>query len=153
KQAFLLRNSWGENSARLFSYDFATTGHIYEAVVVKSVAPIAKPKGLPANLAVVLGRWWLTDAGQPGRVTQNGAGVLDIYRLPGASGTTAIDRLGTFFAEDGTAYRVNGQFVPDLANPPGRLEFFIDTATPDASFTATGGTRYAATYMFETTFG
>src|SRR5262249_19207981 len=105
------------------------------------------------NRAVVLGRWWLTDVGQPGRVTPNGTGVLDIYRLPGPNGITTVDRLGTFFAEDGSAYRANGKFVPDPPKTPGRLEFFIDPAVPDASFTATGGTRYNATYMFETTFG
>jgi hypothetical protein len=153
KQAFLLRNSWNENTARWFSYDFVTTGQVYDAVDIKSVATIAKPKGLPDNRAVLLGRWWLTDAGQPGRLTPNGTGVLDVYRLPGANGITTVDRLGTFFAENGSAYRVNGQFFPESSKPPGRLEFFIDPATPDASFTATGGARYIATYMFETTSG
>jgi hypothetical protein len=153
KQAFLLRNSWGEPSARWFSYDFVTTGQVYEAVDIKSVATVAKPMGLPANRAVVLGRWWLTDVGQPRRLTPNGTGVLDIYRLPGANGITKVDRLGTFFAEDGSAYRVNGKFVPEPSKPPGRLEFFIDPAAPDVSFTAKGGTRYVATYMFETTSG
>jgi hypothetical protein len=154
QRVFLLRNSWGENSARKFSYNFATMNHIREAAVVTSVAPItAKPSGLPDNLSVLIGRWLLTDAMQPGLVSTHGTGMLDIYSLPMAQST--LSRLGTFFAEDSTSYRVNGRFVVDPQNnPTGRLEFYIDPSQPDVSPTATmtGGTHYVATHLFKSAF-
>jgi hypothetical protein len=155
RHVFLLRNSWNENSARDFSYDFATLNHIREAAVVTDVAPItAKPSGLPDNLSVLLGRWLLTDTMQPGLVTTHGTGELDIYSLPMVQPT--LSRLGTFFAADGTGYRVNGRFVVDPQNnPTGGLEFYIDPSQPDVSPTATmaSGTHYVATHLFESTFG
>jgi hypothetical protein len=151
KQAFLLRNSWGENSARNFSYDFATLGHISEAAIVTAVSPITvKPSGLPNNLSALLGRWLLTDGMQPGLVSTHGTGLLDIYSLPMAQ--SKLGRLGTFFAEDGTSYRVNGRFLIDPQNNPnGGVEFYIDPSQPDVSPTATiaGGRHYIATHLFE----
>jgi hypothetical protein len=149
KHSFLMRNSWGENTSRLFSYQFVTGGLVMKAISVTAVAPVAKGFGLPTNQAVLLGRWFLTDAAQPGRLTPTGTGSLDIYRLP--SSNAGLGRLGTFFAEDGSQFRVNGQFVADPGNANGRLDFFIDTAIPDAPFTSSSGTHFAATYMFEST--
>jgi hypothetical protein len=146
KKAFLARNSWGENAARWFSYDFATSGNIDTAVTVTAVAPVVKPQGLPGNLQVLLGRWFLTEAGQPGRLTSPGGGRLDIYRIPNPD--HSVGRLGTFFAEDGTQFRVNGRFTPDPGKPPGALEMFLDTANPDAPFTAAQGQHRTATYLF-----
>jgi hypothetical protein len=152
KRAFFLRNSWNENTTRNFSYDFATQNHIIEAAIVTDVAPIvAKPSGLPNNLSALLGRWLLTDQQQPGLVSTHGTGTLDIYSLP--STPSKLARLGTFFAEDGTSFRVNGQFVVDPQhNPNGRLEFYIDSSQPNVSPTATtaGGRHYVATHLFET---
>lgn len=152
KNAFLIRNSWGENSARFFSYDFATGGNIYEAVDVTGVAALRGPTGLPENLPILLGRWFLTDAGQPGRITPAGTGMLDIYRIPGADTPATVARLGTFFAEDGSAIRVNGKFVAN-AGAAGRLEFWIDSSDPDRAASAVTGSHFQATYMFATTPG
>ena len=152
KNAFLLRNSWGENSARLFSYDFMTGGSIFEAVDVTGVAPLRGSTGLPDNPAILLGRWFLTDAGQPGRITPTGTGMLDIYRIPGADKPATVARLGTFFAEDGSAMRVNGNFVAN-AGAAGRLEFWIDNSNPDQAASAVTGSHFLATHMFVTTPG
>ncbi len=134
-QRFEMKNSWGENDFRPYHYDNITRGFVQQAVAITAVASPAGPFPVIDNPGAFLGRWLLTDKGQPGLISGDAAGVLNIYLTPGAT----AKRLGTFNAQDGSQYRVNGVLNGRV------LTFWIDPSNPDQVFTApAAGRRYQA---------
>lgn len=135
-QTFRMKNSWGENDFRPYHYDNVTRGFVQLAAVITDVLPPAANFPVEENPQAYLGRWLLTDAGQPGSMNADAAGILDIYLIPVAGRRY---RLGTFFAQDGTAYRVNGALNGRV------LEFNIDPQNPNPKFAdPASGMRYQA---------
>ncbi len=135
-RTFLMKNSWGENDYRRYHYDNVTRGFVQQAAIITDVLPPAADFTVEENPQAYLGRWLLTDAGQPGVTNADAAGVLDIYLIPVAGRRF---RLGSFFAQDGTAYRVNGALNGRV------LEFNIDPQNPNPKFAdPASGMRYQA---------
>ncbi len=134
-RTFLIKNSWGDAGFFKFSYDWVTRGLVYEAATILSASGPDEPA---STGQLLLGRWNLNFDGH--------RGLLDIYRIPGSSSITvsggrADRRLGTFFADDGNAYRVNATITGN------KLEFYIDFANPNFAFDARSGTKYTG-YLF-----
>ena len=137
----LVKNSWGLGSSfdedgdgvgdgwTKISYDY-----LANSVSAGYITEVAPPRAWPA--LKFIGRW---NASMNGR-----HGVLDIYHIPGLrddllanNGVGATDeRLGTFFDEDGNAFRVNG-----LANG-NTLDFYLDPETPNLRYDALTGTHH-----------
>jgi hypothetical protein len=134
-QQFQMKNSWGENDFRPYHYDNITRGFVQAAAAITSVAPPSGPFPVIDNPSAFLGRWLLTDKGQPGLINGDAQGMLDIYNVPGPR----TFRIGTFNAQDGSLYRVNG-FLNGRV-----LTFWIDPVKPDLTLTdGVSGHRYQA---------
>lgn len=145
---FIAKNSWGptsggaggdcgEDGYTCISYGYLQ--YVYEAGYIVSVNP---PEHW--NAFTFLGRWDLSFDGHQG--------TLDIYHVPGAMEnifdiessrfTHYTDRrLGTYFDDSGTAYRVNGTISDD------RIEFYIDPSNPNMRWDLFEG-RHFTYYRF-----
>ncbi|MDB5044025.1 MAG: peptidase papain [Deinococcus sp.] len=132
RQAFLIKNSWGESAPSLFSYAFVTRGLVQEAHVFTAVADPAA--GTP-TAPLFLGRWSLH--------SEAGTGRLDIYHFPELYAPSELEgtsdkRLGTYFPLSGPPLRVNGAFTGDA------LDFNFDAATPNLPYDDRGrGLQFA----------
>src|SRR5207247_778214 len=99
------------------------------------VQAVANPDADPPAERLYLGRWQLTFGEHQG--------TLDLYRLPRFFAARELrgsedDRLGTFFAESGAAYRVNGLLMD------GKLVFYINPADANADYDRLEGIQFAA---------
>lgn len=145
RKVFILKNSWGfdnilENGFTLLSYDWVTQGNIYEAGYITGVTDAQKYTRPEQKF---LGRWKLNHDGWKG--------TLDIYHLPGffqkdwardvALFGDSDNRIGTYYNQDGTAYRVNGSISGN------RIEFYIDFDKPNLNFGELRGKRFIG-YLF-----
>lgn len=137
----LVKNSWGLGSSfdedgdgvgdgwTRISYDY-----LANSISAGYITEVAEPRAWPE--LKFIGRW---NASMNGR-----QGVLDIYHVPGirdgllaANGVGATDeRLGTFFDEDGNAFRVNG-----LVNG-NSLDFFLNPENPRLRYDELTGTHH-----------
>ncbi|NPV90274.1 MAG: hypothetical protein HPY50_05845 [Firmicutes bacterium] len=145
RQCFIVKNSWGydsilENGFTLFSYDWVTAGHITEAGYITSV--ITNPNEYTRPEQRFLGRWKMDNDGWKG--------TLDIYHVPGFFQNdwpredkfgTSDKRIGTYYDDQGKAYRVNGSIEGN------RIEFFIDFDQPNLKFDEVRGKRFIG-YLF-----
>jgi hypothetical protein len=142
---FILKNSWaygdppvpgtpreiGWGGFQRVSYEFIRRA-AYSALYITSVTPIVDYW----QELQFLGRWNLDFDGWQG--------TLDIYHLPGMAkreladaGVTNQDlRLGTFFDNDGNAFRVNGA-VTDT-----EISFWIDSDHPNATYDQRNGRHF-----------
>ena len=135
KRVFWVKNSWGEASFVLFSYDWVTRGAVFEAATILSVASPDGDFDAQRNMQLFIGRWNLDHDGWQG--------TLDIHRLPGnASPSDPERRLGTYFGPDGIARRVNGAISGN------RMDFYIDWNTPNLPATALQGMHFV-TYVYD----
>ncbi|MCA8954856.1 MAG: hypothetical protein KDC87_02215 [Planctomycetes bacterium] len=146
---FIVKNSWGGRTLPRgagtmpdgfthISYDYLRTHGSFAGYITAVQRPSAWEE------LGFLGRWNFSYDGT--------AGLLDIYHLPG-SGTHFFNdapswpfvdrRLGTFFADDGSVYRVNGNVVGR------RIEFWFDTTEPHMKWTKerTPGQKRFVFYM------
>jgi hypothetical protein len=135
KHYFLVKNSWGPtqwpDGYTRISYDYLRSygnnaGYINE---------INRPGPWP-ELAFI-GRWNFKFEGHKG--------ILDIYHIPGIAqwlldqkgGRIRDLRIGSFYDENGKAYRVNGRMTGD------HIEFFINPSNPFPPYDQIAGRRFA----------
>lgn len=145
REVFIVKNSWGydnfiETGFTLVGYDYIRSGHVYEAAYITEV--VHPVEGAFRREQLFLGRWKLNHDGWKG--------TLDIYRLPGfyqadfmtASSFGSNDyRIGTYYHQDGSAYRVNGKISGH------KIEFWINFAKPNLAYDELTGKKFTG-YLF-----
>lgn len=145
REVFIVKNSWGFDNFReagytLVGYDYIRGGHVYEAAYITEVVHPAD--GAYRREQLFLGRWKLNHDGWKG--------TLDIYRLPGFYQTDFLTdssfgsndyRIGTYYHQDGSAYRVNGKINGH------KIEFWIDFAKPNLAYDELKGKKFTG-YLF-----
>ncbi len=140
-RTFIVKNSWGGSSFEKWSYDWVSEGEVNDAAIIlglKSDYESPAPEDMPQRF---IGRWY---------INMNGIrGELDITRLPGTypSLNGQVDRrVGAYYAEDGSVYRVNGQFFGD------RLTFYFDENEPNLNYESLQGHRFDAYFRYFSIF-
>lgn len=141
RQVFIVKNSWGydnpaEKGFTLVSFDYITGGYVEEAVYITAIREDTTTLHSPEQL--FLGRWKMDHNGKKG--------ILDIFRLPHfyewPSGKEDL-RIGTYFDQNGNAYRVNGSIDPNKH----KLDFYIDFIYRSQNYHGRKGQKFTA-YLF-----
>ncbi len=145
RECFIVKNSWGndnplENGYTLFSYDWVTSGYVFEAGYITGV--IQNPTQYTRPEQRFLGRWNLDYDGWKG--------ILDIYHIPGffqndwprdSAFGSSDQRIGTFYDQEFKSYRVNGSIKGN------RIEFYIDFDKPNLKYHELSGKPFYG-YLF-----
>lgn len=136
RKVFIAKNSWGydnilESGYTLISFDYFNKDYVIDAIYITSVDKNPEKPAKPEQLFI--GRWNMVHDGV--------RGILDIYRLPGIFEASALfnqtdRRIGTYFKEDGTIYRVNGSIQGN------NIEFYIDFNSTYAQYGDQSGTKF-----------
>lgn len=129
--------SWGDRGYAWLSYDFVTSGAVYQAGYVTGAVSPSGNFDTWNNHQLWLDRWNVDFDGWKG--------LLDIYNLPdpqpSAPGGKPNYRIGTFFQGDGRILRVNGVMTGN------RLDFWSDWNNLNAAADQLKGTKFT-TYLF-----
>lgn len=137
ERVFLVKNSWSSEDFEKWSYDWVTEGLVIDASLIVRVREDYESPATVALPQRFIGRWHLN---------MNGVrGELDITRLPGSyMSINGRDdqRIGAYYAEDGSVYRVNGQFFGD------RLTFYFDENEPNLDYESLQGHRFDAYFRY-----
>ena len=140
REVFIVKNSWAFDNLReaghtLVGYDYIRGGHVYEAAYITAV--VHPTDGAYRREQLFLGRWKLNHDGWKG--------TLDIYRLPGFYQADFLTestfgnndyRIGTYYHQDGSAYRVNGKISGH------KIEFWIDFGKPNLAYADLTGKKF-----------
>lgn len=141
ERVFFVKNSWNSSGYEKWSYDWVSEGRVSNASFVFRVKEDYEnpaPEDMPQRF---IGRWHLNMDGIRGE--------LDITRLPGSYPSINgrdDQRIGAYYAEDGSVYRVNGQFFGD------RLTFYFDESEPNLDYESLQGHRFDAYFRYFSIF-
>jgi|GEM_PF-3281459 len=140
---FIVKNSWGADHGTTRSDGYTYVSYdLLKATATSAayISGVSKPN--PWAELANLGRW----------ETKLGAwnGVLDIYHVPGVmkqafsnQGSNMRDaRIGTFYDQDGKAFRVNGVMSGR------KMTFWIDKDTPHLPYDRLQGTKYTVNRIY-----
>ena len=130
----IAKNSWGPtNTPGADGFTYIAYDYLRYGISASYIVAVNPPQAWP-ELAFV-GRWDLTYAGW--------TGTLDIYHLPGLMQWVFDQqhgirdrRIGSFYDENGRAYKVNGDIRGDA------ITFYIDGDNPNARWDQLGGRRF-----------
>ena len=131
---FLVKNSWGPtqwpDGYTRISYDYLRSYGKNAGYIIEVNRPAPWPE------LAFIGRWKFQ--------LQGHKGILDIYHIPGTAqwlldqkgGRTQDLRIGSFYDEKGTVYRVNGHMAGE------RIEFYINPGNRFTRYDEIGGRRF-----------
>jgi hypothetical protein len=131
QQIFWVKNQWGSGRFERFAYSWITSGRVYEAMTILTIADPNAPFGAAQNPQLALGRWNLDFDGW--------RGTLDLYRL----GQGSDRRLGTYWGPDGVPRRVNGQISGR------RVDLWIDWNAPNQAPSTWGSGNRFTMYLYD----
>ncbi|MTI22633.1 hypothetical protein E1176_16495 [Fulvivirga sp. RKSG066] len=150
---FIVKNSWGPGHSTTGTdgdgYTFLSYDYVRNYGTQAGYILVAEP-GREWPEVAFIGRWNFTYDGWKGE--------LDIYHIPGMNDYTfehfnryagvpiyEDKRIGTFYASDGKAFKINGQIHGN------RIEFYFDVETPLLRYDELVGRRFVY-YLDENDF-
>ncbi|MBV1911635.1 MAG: DUF5011 domain-containing protein [Kangiellaceae bacterium] len=141
ERIFLVKNSWSSTDFEKWSYDWVTEGLVSDASFINRIKEDYESPDSNDMPQRFIGRWHINMDGLRGE--------LDITRLPGSYQSLNgrdDNRIGAYYAEDGSVYRVNGQFFGD------RFRFYFDENEPNLDYEGLQGHRFDAYFRYFSIF-